>query len=110
MARQTLQGSFSRDGVGLHSGRPARATVGPAAPGAGVVFVVDGVEIPARAAAVVDTRLATTLSAGGATVRMVEHLLAALYALDVDDARQAVAAFDDQSGHALRLRTPTRRA
>jgi UDP-3-O-[3-hydroxymyristoyl] N-acetylglucosamine deacetylase len=88
--RQTLQSSFSLDGVGLHNGRACRATVHPAPSGAGLFFVVDGVEIPARVGAVVETRLATTLAAGGATVRMVEHLLAALYALGVDDAAIAV--------------------
>lgn len=90
MERQTLQSSFALDGVGLHSGRATRATVHPAPPGAGRCFEVDGVEIPARVSAVVETRLATTLSAGGATVQTVEHLLAALYALGVDDARVVV--------------------
>jgi UDP-3-O-[3-hydroxymyristoyl] N-acetylglucosamine deacetylase len=70
-------------GTGLHSGRPVRVTLRPAAAG-GLRFVRTDVTgrdnvIPARYDLVADTRLNTTLAnAAGVTVSTVEHLMAAL--------------------------------
>lgn len=81
------------EGVGIHGGRPARLAIRPAPADLGVVFVrtdVEGgpVEIPALASRVCDTRLATVLGHDkGATVATVEHLMAALAGLGVDNAR-----------------------
>jgi UDP-3-O-[3-hydroxymyristoyl] N-acetylglucosamine deacetylase len=81
----------SAQGLGLHGGRPARVTLWPAAPGAGIAFACRAggrrVEIPADVDHVVATRAATTLGCDGARVATVEHLLAALHGLGVDDAR-----------------------
>lgn len=85
--QHTLRHPIEIAGPGLHGGRPCRCRIGPADADQGRVFVVDGVEIPAQAGFVVDTRLATTLGRGGARVGMVEHLCAALFALGVDNAR-----------------------
>jgi UDP-3-O-[3-hydroxymyristoyl] N-acetylglucosamine deacetylase len=75
-------------GIGLHSGRPVRLTLRPAAAGDGLRFVRTdiGVEIPASLACLSRQDHATTLSRDGVSVETVEHLLAALYALGVDDA------------------------
>jgi UDP-3-O-[3-hydroxymyristoyl] N-acetylglucosamine deacetylase len=63
----------------------------PARPDSGVVFVrtdlPDKPVIPARADNVVDTELATTLGAGDVRIHTVEHLLAALAGLGIDNAR-----------------------
>lgn len=75
--RTTLARAFIQSGVGLHAGRPCRAELRPAASGHGVR--VNGVR--AEVSAVTDARLGTTLGRIGT----VEHLLAALYALGVDD-------------------------
>lgn len=88
--RQSLARDVSVRGVGLHSGKPSRVTLRPAEPGAGVVFVCGATEIPARAEHVVSTRFATVLARDGARVSTVEHLLAALGGLGVDDARVEV--------------------
>jgi UDP-3-O-[3-hydroxymyristoyl] N-acetylglucosamine deacetylase len=76
-------------GIGLHTGKRVRAAMVPAPAGAGVVFMrMDLGEraIPARAERVVDTRLNTVLGDGaGASVSTVEHLMAALAALEVDN-------------------------
>lgn len=89
--QRTLRRPATLEGIGLHSGRPATVRVCPAPPGAGLAFVrVDLPEepvIPARVEWVVDTLLATTLGVGGVRVGTVEHLLAALAALQVDNAR-----------------------
>lgn len=91
MVQQTIAEKVSCTGVGLHGGAPAQLTLYPARANTGVVFVRTDlgapVEIPARSAEVVSTALATTLGRGDATVATVEHLLAALYGLRIDNIR-----------------------
>jgi UDP-3-O-[3-hydroxymyristoyl] N-acetylglucosamine deacetylase len=63
----------------------------PAAEDAGIAFVLERggrrVEIPARAEWLVSTERATSLGRDGVRVSTVEHLLAALYGLGVDNVR-----------------------
>ena len=90
-SQRTLAGpSRPVRGMGLHSGRPVRLQLQPAAPDSGLLFVrtdrKDG-RIPCRAAAVADTFLATTLAnASGVRISTVEHILSALWACGVDNA------------------------
>jgi UDP-3-O-[3-hydroxymyristoyl] N-acetylglucosamine deacetylase len=90
--QSTLNRSVAFTGVGLHSGAPVRMTVRPAPAGTGVRFcridVADRDQIvPARWDAVVDTRLNTRIgNAAGVTVSTIEHLMAALAGLGVDNA------------------------
>ncbi len=87
----TIARSFAKTGIGLHTGLPCSVSLRPLGPDAGIVFAVEsGTEIPATAEYVVDTRRGTTLGVGGATVGCVEHLLAALYAMGIDNARVEV--------------------
>jgi UDP-3-O-[3-hydroxymyristoyl] N-acetylglucosamine deacetylase len=78
-------------GVGLHSGAKVTVKILPTEPGAGRYFVrtdlPDAPQIPAQIDRVSQTTLSTELSANGASVRTVEHLLAALAALGIADAR-----------------------
>ena len=89
----TLRRSAYFSGKGLHSGAPARVVVRPAPRDHGIVFrrldVVDADPVaPARFDAVVETRLCTRLAnADGVGVATVEHLMAALAALGVRNAR-----------------------
>ncbi|NEQ30849.1 MAG: UDP-3-O-acyl-N-acetylglucosamine deacetylase [Leptolyngbya sp. SIO4C5] len=88
--QQTLAAGFERSGVGLHSGQIAQVRVLPAPPQTGRYFIrtdLSDVQIPAAVAAVCQTTLSTELAQGNATVRTVEHLLAALAAMGVDNAR-----------------------
>ncbi|MEM7772733.1 MAG: UDP-3-O-acyl-N-acetylglucosamine deacetylase [Cyanobacteria bacterium P01_A01_bin.37] len=91
LVERTLATAFTRSGVGLHSGETTTVTVKPAASGQGRYFVrVDQPSapmIPARVEAVTQTLLSTELGIGDASVRTVEHLLAALVATGVDHAR-----------------------
>lgn len=64
--------------------------LGPAEADAGVVFVSDGVVVPAATDHVVGTERATTLGSGTATIGGVEHLLAVLWAMEVDNGRVEV--------------------
>ncbi len=88
--KNTLAAQISLSGVGLHSGAATTVRVLPA-PGQGRYFVrVDLPQMPrisAEVAAVTNTVLSTQLGAGEACVRTVEHLLAALAGMGVDDAR-----------------------
>lgn len=90
--QRTVARRVSVTGVGLHSGRPASLTLAPAATDSGITFVrMDlGVEIPARADLVVDTVLSTSLAMGPARVATVEHVLAALTGLGIDNCRVEV--------------------
>jgi UDP-3-O-[3-hydroxymyristoyl] N-acetylglucosamine deacetylase len=78
-------------GIGLHSGVTTNVKITPTDPGDGRYFVrvdlPDAPEIPAHIDNVSQTNLSTELSAHGASVRTVEHLLAALSALGIEDAR-----------------------
>ena len=88
--RQTLAAPAEIEGVGLHTGRPVRLRMLPAAAGSGVVFVrVDagGVEIRADLEHAGPSFYATVIRRGDLEVRTIEHLMAALYAFLVDDVR-----------------------
>ncbi len=84
--QQTIRKPVSLSGIGLHSGEPASITLSPATADTGVLFrAPDGTLIPANAEHVVDSRSATTIGAYGVRVRTVEHLMAALGALGIDN-------------------------
>jgi len=91
MKQHTLADEISQSGVGLHSGASTHIRLLPAAVGQGRYFVrVDLPNIPtipARVEAVSQTVLSTQLGKGEACVRTVEHLLAALAGMGVDNAR-----------------------
>ncbi|OKH37701.1 UDP-3-O-[3-hydroxymyristoyl] N-acetylglucosamine deacetylase [[Phormidium ambiguum] IAM M-71] len=88
---QTLTNCFELSGVGLHNGTITKVRVLPALPGQGRYFVrIDLPEqptIPAKLEAVTQTLLSTQLGENNGGVRTVEHLLAALTAMGVRDAR-----------------------
>ena len=87
----TLGAAVSQAGVGLHSGAETQVKVLPAAANTGRVFVRTDLPsrptVPAQVDAVEQTLLSTELAAQDATVRTVEHLLAALVGLGIDNAR-----------------------
>jgi UDP-3-O-[3-hydroxymyristoyl] N-acetylglucosamine deacetylase len=89
--QRTLSGPIGCDGVGLHTGQAVKMTLNPAPADHGIVFVRTDlptpVEIPATTRYVVNTELATTVGRDGARVGTVEHLLAALSGLGIDNVR-----------------------
>lgn len=87
----TLREPIEFSGVGLHTGRPSRVRVSPAATGHGLRFRLnDAVDFAARADAIVDTKRATVLGWGEHRVSTVEHLLSALNGTGVTNALIAV--------------------
>lgn len=90
ICQRTLKNVIRATGVGLHTGNKVYLTLRPAAPGTGIVFrrtdLESPVDIVAAADKVVDTKLSTTIGEGGVTVATVEHLLAAMAGLGIDNA------------------------
>ncbi len=89
LQQRTLKSITRAVGVGLHSGQRVEITLRPAAPNTGIVFrrvdLPHPVDIKVSTEAVTDTRLASTLSVGGAKVHTVEHLMSACAGLGVDN-------------------------
>jgi len=88
-SQRTLRRQVSCAGIGLHSGKKVTLTLKPAPAGFGIRFRridIGGVEIPARIEHLAGINYATALSRDGASVETVEHLLAALVGLGVDNA------------------------
>jgi UDP-3-O-[3-hydroxymyristoyl] N-acetylglucosamine deacetylase len=89
LAQRTLKSLTKAVGVGLHSGQRVELTLRPAAPDTGIVFrrvdLPEPVEIPVNAESVTDTRMASTISKGGAKVHTVEHLMSACAGLGLDN-------------------------
>jgi UDP-3-O-[3-hydroxymyristoyl] N-acetylglucosamine deacetylase / 3-hydroxyacyl-[acyl-carrier-protein] dehydratase len=88
-AQQTIGGDVSFEGVGLHSGATARLRFQPAPPGTGIVFRRTDLDGAPTVAATLDNVAATdrntTIGAGEARVATVEHVLAAVAALAIDN-------------------------
>ncbi len=89
MPRKTIERDVSLRGVGLHTGATTTATCRPAPAGRGLVFrrtdLPGAPEIPARLEEVAETERRTALGRGEQTIHTVEHLLAAVAALEIDD-------------------------
>ncbi|MBS0490278.1 UDP-3-O-acyl-N-acetylglucosamine deacetylase [Phenylobacterium sp.] len=90
--QHTLQGPAIFAGVGVHTGAYTRVAVRPAPTNSGVVFVRTDVtdrdnRVPATGEAVTKTQLGTVIeNAAGVSVSTIEHLMAALVMLGVDNA------------------------
>lgn len=89
LLQRTIKQSISTKGVGLHSGRRVEISLRPALPDTGIVFhrvdLPEIVDLPARADAVGDTRMASVLQQGSVRVSTVEHLMSALAGLGIDN-------------------------
>lgn len=87
--QNTIKGSFSLCGKGLHTGLSLTVTFYPAAENTGYKIQridLDGMPvIDAVAEHVIDTQRGTVLGKGEVKVSTVEHALAALYALGIDN-------------------------
>ena len=89
MKQTTLKGSFSLCGKGLHTGLSLTVTFNPSKENTGYKIQRIDLEgmpiIEAIAENVIDTQRGTVLGKGEARVSTVEHGLAALYALGIDN-------------------------
>jgi UDP-3-O-[3-hydroxymyristoyl] N-acetylglucosamine deacetylase len=87
MNRATIAREITASGTALHAGVPVTMTLSPAAAGAGLVFRRSdlGRDVPAHYGNVGETRLGTVIARDGASVGVVEHLLAAVAGAEIDD-------------------------
>jgi len=89
-SQRSLAASFRREGRGLHSGEGVAAEVRPGQPGSGIRFrrldLPGRPTVSARVDRVSGVEWETVLEEGEASVRTVEHLLAALASHRIDNA------------------------
>ncbi len=87
--QHTIQQPVSLTGVGLHTGKPATLTFNPAPEHHGYIFrrvdLPGSPLVPADVDLVVDTQRGTTIESNGVRVNTVEHTLAALAGLQIDN-------------------------
>jgi len=92
--QHTVRKAVACRGVGLHTGIPVAMTLSPAPPDHGIVFRIlpAGVDVPVRPESLLNGHYATTIGTGGTNgvpgvvqIQTVEHLLAALRALGIDN-------------------------
>lgn len=88
--QQTLARAASLSGTSLHTGEKVKLTLRPAGPDAGIKFkrvdLPDEPTIDARIENVKTVERATTIAEGSVKVHTVEHVLAALAGLGIDNA------------------------
>ncbi len=89
MRERTIRHSVNCKGVGLHSGTHCRVIFHPAPSGSGVIFVKKVknrlIYIKAISKNVGNTELATNLKVNGEEVKTIEHLMAAIRGLGIDN-------------------------
>lgn len=85
--QRTLKQEVSFCGIGLHTGRPASVTFRPAPRDTGIILhrTDRPMLIRAHIGAVTDTAFATTLGNGTVKIKTVEHVLAVLSGLGIDN-------------------------
>lgn len=89
MKQTTIKKTIQLEGIGIHSGKNVRLRFLPAPTNYGIVFRrVDfsiPVEIPAKTVNSTPTNLCTTIQKNGVEVKTIEHLMAAVNALEIDN-------------------------
>ena len=89
MKQQTIKNEIKCSGIGLHSGQRVSLRLRPADEDAGIIFVHQGEDGQRRLDLsphnVSSTELATTIGTNGVRVSTVEHLLAAVSGLGIDN-------------------------
>src|SRR5689334_22110496 len=87
-SQRTVRRAISCVGIGLHSGNKVRLSLKPAAAGFGIRFRRTDLghhEIPATVQHLAGIQLATGLARNDVAVETVEHLLAALVSMNIDN-------------------------
>jgi len=87
--QRTIEKEVSISGTGLHTGTSSTMIFRPAPDNYGIKFIridlADSPEIPATTDYVIDTKRGTTIGIGEARVHTVEHVLAAIVGLQIDN-------------------------
>ena len=93
MFQATIKKRVHCSGIGLHSGKLVQLTLLPGAENSGIVFHIHAISqgrseikvLRPNPQAVIATGLATTLGVAGSSVATVEHLMAAIRGLNIDN-------------------------
>lgn len=85
--QRTIKKVVSFEGIGLHTGKNSKVKLRPAPRDTGIVFFRSdkGKYINATLKAVCDSAFATTIGSNGTRIKTVEHLLAALSGMGIDN-------------------------
>ena len=85
--QKTIKNPVECRGVGLHTGAGVCVRLSPAPPDTGIVFIRSDKRssIEARVENIVATEYSSTLGTNGSSVKTVEHLLAAMAGLNIDN-------------------------
>lgn len=85
--QRTLKQEVSFDGIGLHTGKHSTVTLKPAPRDTGVIFhrIDRNMVIRSHVGTVTDTAFATSLGNGNVKIKTVEHILAALAGIGIDN-------------------------
>ena len=86
-SQRTIKNEITFEGIGLHTGKHARVTLKPASRDTGITFIRSdkNTVIKAHVGSVIDTAFATTIGQDGTKIRTVEHMMAALAGLGIDN-------------------------
>lgn len=85
MKQKTINNKVSFTGIGLHSGVDVNIELIPAKENTGIVFSKNNILIEALYNNVVDTKLGTTIAKNNEKVLTIEHLMASIWACDIDN-------------------------
>ncbi len=83
--QKSIEKEIEIRGVGLHSGLPVTLKLFPAEEDTGIIFIKNGISIPAHIDFASGFEFSTSLYKDGQWIRTVEHLMAALYFLEIDN-------------------------
>jgi UDP-3-O-[3-hydroxymyristoyl] N-acetylglucosamine deacetylase len=85
--QRTLKQEASFEGIGLHTGRYTKVRLKPAPRDTGIIFtrIDKNISLRISMGSVSDTAFSTTLGYDGVKIRTVEHILAALSGLGIDN-------------------------
>ncbi len=85
--QRTIKQEVSFEGIGLHTGNHVNVQLKPASRDTGIIFhrIDKNVMIRAHVGEVSDTAFATSLGSNGTRIKTVEHILAAISGLGIDN-------------------------
>jgi len=88
--QKTISGEISLEGIGLHTGIKSTLIIKPAKENTGIIFIRTDLEgrptVSADVDYVIDTNRGTVLERSGVRIHTVEHVLASLRGLSIDNA------------------------
>ncbi len=83
--QRTIKREVVISGIGLHSGLPVNLRLVPAEENTGIIFIKNGISIPAHIDFANSFEFSTSLYKDGQWIRTVEHLMSALFFLEIDN-------------------------